>query len=282
MSVVAKILIVLNLILAVVFLGSAATFLGAKETWKKQYDDLKVKTDGDIATLTTQRDKLQGDLRNTEISLGQLTNQLTDVEGKYKAKETDYAEIIKRRDELAAEMTKLTAIKEDLVKQIAGLTQRKDELVEEKDRMATDKRQAIDAENAAVTEQRRLHDQLNDANDMIVELQKRIKGLSDQIETQKMSLLVYEDKFGPIGDVIIAPPLKAKVSAVNNELNIVVLSIGRDDKVKAGYEFTVYRGAEYVGRIVIDKVDKDFCSGYSRKELEKNPIAVGDDARTRY
>jgi hypothetical protein len=65
-------------------------------------------------------------------------------------------------------------------------------------------------------------------------------------------------------------------------MNIVVLSIGRDDAVKPGYEFTVFRGSEYVARVVIDKVEKDFCSGYSKKEVEKMPISVGDDATTKF
>ena len=46
MSVVAKILVVLNLVLAIVFLGMASTFLGQQESWKVRHD-AKVKEMGD-------------------------------------------------------------------------------------------------------------------------------------------------------------------------------------------------------------------------------------------
>jgi len=49
-----------------------------------------------------------------------------------------------------------------------------------------------------------------------------------------------------------------------------------------GYEFTVYRGDKYVGKVIVDDVQKDHCSGYSKKELQSGNIAVGDDARTRW
>ena len=281
MSVVAKILIVLNLLLAVVFLGSAATFLGAQETWKKKHNDLKTETDASIAGLTADKASLQQKLRSTESDLSTAQTSLADIESKWEAAQDNHAEVIKRRDQLAVEMTKLTAIKDDLVKQIAALTKRKDELVDEKETALGEKRTAIEAENVAVTEQRRLHDNLNDANDMIGELEKQIVARDGQIESLDMQLRVYKEKYGELIG-FAAPPLKGRVSAVNGELNIVVLSIGRDDKVEAGYEFTIYRGSEYVGKVVIDKVDKDFCSGYSRKEVEKAPIEVGDNATTRF
>ena len=52
--------------------------------------------------------------------------------------------------------------------------------------------------------------------------------------------------------------------------------------MKVGFAFTIYRGNVYVARVVIDKVEKESCSGYSMKELEKTPIQVGDEATTRF
>jgi hypothetical protein len=69
---------------------------------------------------------------------------------------------------------------------------------------------------------------------------------------------------------------------VDTDLNIVLLSVGSADGVKVGYEFTVYRGSEYVAKVVVEKVGSDWCSGYSKKGLEKTPIRVGDQATTRF
>ena len=91
-----------------------------------------------------------------------------------------------------------------------------------------------------------------------------------------------EVQIGILTERINVPALAAKVSGVNAEHNIVILSIGMDDGVKPGYEFTVYRGDKYVGKVIVDDVQKDHCSGYSKKELQSGDIAVGDDARTRW
>jgi predicted nuclease with TOPRIM domain len=282
MSVVAKILIVLNLLLAVVFLGSAATFLGAKETWKKKYNDLNTETTATIEALTADKAALNDRLTIAQGKVAELQAALDSVTSQFETKQEEYAEILKRRNELATEMTALNAEKADLIKQIEQLTARKDQLIDEKDQAQTEKNRAVQAENVAVTEQRRLQDNLNDANDMIAGLEKRIVDMGGQIESLDMRLKVYVEQFGELPEMIAMPALAAKVSAVNNDLNIVVLSIGRDDKVKPGYVFTIYRGTDYVAKVVIDKVDKDFCSGYSRKPVEKAPIQVGDDATTRF
>ena len=55
-----------------------------------------------------------------------------------------------------------------------------------------------------------------------------------------------------------------------------------DDKVQVGFEFTIYRGMEYVGKVVINRVERDYCSGESKKEIQKSPIQVGDQATTRF
>lgn len=282
MSVVAKILIVLNLLLAVVFLGSSATYLGAKETWKKKHGVLKVQTDAEISELKQQRDTLDGKFRAQGVETATVQNDLTEVLSKYSTKEDQYKDIVQKYATLEKELQGLTQIKDNIVKQNQDLTDQKNAALAEKETALSEKRQAIQAENSAVTEQRRLQDQVNDGEDMIAELEKRSVVLSDTIEGLQMQLRVYVKKFGTVAEIATAPALAAKVSAVNNDLNIIVLSIGRDDMVKPGYEFTIYRGQEFVAKVVIDKVDKDFCSGYSRKELEQTDIEVGDEATTRF
>jgi hypothetical protein len=78
------------------------------------------------------------------------------------------------------------------------------------------------------------------------------------------------------------PRIHAVVTAVSSERNLVTLSAGRLDFVRPGFEFTVYSGDRYVGKVVVDRVEEDHCVGHSRKDLEKRPIAVGDQATTAF
>jgi hypothetical protein len=86
----------------------------------------------------------------------------------------------------------------------------------------------------------------------------------------------------PETDYLIPPPIYAKVTSVSEEGHAAILSVGSDDNVKVGYEFTISRGDEYVGKVVIFRVERDLSFGYSKKEVERLPIKAGDDATKRF
>ena len=55
--------------------------------------------------------------------------------------------------------------------------------------------------------------------------------------------------------------LEGKVTAVANEIGLVVVSIGASDGVKEGDEFTIYRSGDFVAKIKIDRTDSKWCTG---------------------
>jgi hypothetical protein len=69
-------------------------------------------------------------------------------------------------------------------------------------------------------------------------------------------------------------PIDAKVTAVANEIGLVVLSVGKNDGVQLGDEFTVYRGAEFVAKIVIDRADFRWSAG--KVTLRHGEPRIGD------
>jgi Ca-activated chloride channel family protein len=79
------------------------------------------------------------------------------------------------------------------------------------------------------------------------------------------------------GNLNIAPrkALEAKVTAVANGIGLVVMSIGKDDGVLEGDEFTVFRGGDFVAKIVIDRADRKWSAG--KVILKKSDPRVGDD-----
>jgi SMC interacting uncharacterized protein involved in chromosome segregation len=282
MSVIAKILIVLNLVLAVVFLGASATFLGQQESWKKKHDDIKTASAAEIADLKAQRDGANRTARDQETLASQRQEQIAEVQGILQAKESEYTQITERYSTLLGQYERLSQTYKDAIALNDSLTQQKNALINEKDAALTEKRNAIEEMNAAVTERKRVEGELESAQMDKSELAKRMTELADQHESQTVLLEAYVEKFGSLADVMNPPTIKARVTAVDNNLNIVMLSVGLDDGVKKGFAFTVYRGNEYIGKVIIDKVEADYASGYSVKELEQGAIQVGDDATTRF
>jgi chromosome segregation ATPase len=275
-------LIVLNLVLAVVFLGASATFLGQKESWKKRHEVDTAKLKEEITDLTNQVSAKENAFRQQEQNANNFKNELGEVKAKQEQAETDLQKFKESYDKLFANHERLSKTYETALQNNDTLRADVNAANAAKETAQAEAREATEAANNATTEQKRLESELMDAQDQIAGLEKQIVELSKEIESAGVVLQAYKDKYGEISEIVSAPALAAKVSAVDEKLNIVVLSIGKDDGVKAGFTFTVYRGDQYVGKVVVDDVAKDHCSGYSRKELQQGSIQVGDDARTRW
>ena len=78
-----------------------------------------------------------------------------------------------------------------------------------------------------------------------------------------------------------APAMHAKVLAVDNEANIVMLSVGLEDGVKKGHVFTVFRGRKYVGQALVENIFPDMCSARILASSRAGDVREGDDADTR-
>ncbi|MCI0343602.1 MAG: hypothetical protein L0216_21050 [Planctomycetales bacterium] len=91
---------------------------------------------------------------------------------------------------------------------------------------------------------------------------------------------------GGVGPVRPKPPLRSSPSAgrvigVSDQYNLVMLSVGENDGVREGYEFTVTRGKDFVGRVRVDKVFPDMCAASELEDYRRIAIQKGDQVRTR-
>jgi predicted nuclease with TOPRIM domain len=283
MSGIAKILVVLNLFLAIGFLGAASTFLGVQENYKVQLAEAEETLGVEIADLKAQKDKLGKDLNDQRSLSAEKQANNEGLTAQLQAQDEEFGRLREVHNQLLGQYERLSQTASDLQTTIDSLNADKNRLIEEKDAALGEKRTAVGEKNDAVTEQKRLDTEILGLQDQVAELEKRLVSTSKQLEDTDLVVALYKEKFGEIGETLIGVPIiKAVVAGVNNDLNIVLFSVGRDDLVKPGYEFTIYRNNEYVATVVVDKVEKDHCSGYSKKEIERLPISVGDKGTTRF
>ena len=75
--------------------------------------------------------------------------------------------------------------------------------------------------------------------------------------------------------------IRAKVTAVDPRLGLAVINAGQRRDVRKGYEFIVFRGSQYIGKLVVDEVFPDVAAThYSRPDMRED-VAVGDDVTTK-
>ncbi len=111
---------------------------------------------------------------------------------------------------------------------------------------------------------------------------KQIVAVQKDLGDTLLELKAYKEQVGELGDITAKKAIDGVVTGVSTNVNLVMLSVGRDDGVKAGYEFTVYRGGQYVAKIVVDRVEKDHCTGHAKDGVQAAPIHEGDRATTRF
>jgi hypothetical protein len=133
------------------------------------------------------------------------------------------------------------------------------------------------------SENERLHSELEDLATRQRELQEKLAEQSREIERARAALAESEAKRHPVTESVpSAPPadppktIHGVVQACNNNVEIVIVSVGSRDSVDVGSEFSVERDGKPVATIVIDKVFPNYASGTFKPGTPKTAIQAGD------
>jgi len=110
------------------------------------------------------------------------------------------------------------------------------------------------------------------------EAEKALQTISSERDTLAMINEAYQRKYGQLVD--IGPRIDALVKNVDNEQGLVVLSMGEDDKVQIGREFTVYRGDAYIGTVKVIRLYPNLSGARILWLKEGQEIRIGDKAST--
>jgi Ca-activated chloride channel family protein len=124
--------------------------------------------------------------------------------------------------------------------------------------------------------------ELQDARQLAERLQQDLGQLEEKHVEMALDKKHLEEKINAIaqngGNVNTAPvkSLEGKVTAVANEIGLVVMSLGKDDGVLEGDNFSIYRGGEFVAKLVVDRADRKWAAG--KVVFKMSDPRVGDDA----
>jgi uncharacterized phage infection (PIP) family protein YhgE len=282
MSVVAKILIVINLLLAVAFLAASATFLGAKTHWKHKHEVDTARLEEEVKELNAEKARLQGNLADQERIAEREKTKADEKEGQIAKLQANYDQVDQAFQAISAAHGNLTSAFQQLEKDYKAKVDDVSEMRDQLDTAVNEKEEAVRRENVAVAEKQRLGDQLLEAQQKIGAMAKQASTQAEETDALKLENETYKKEVGSLGPLMAQESMDAMVTGVSDKVNLLILSVGRDDKVKKGYEFTIFRGSEFVGKVIVDRVEKDHCTAFSKKEVERTPIKVGDKATTRF
>jgi len=280
MSPLARVFVVVNLILAIAFFGTSATLFATRQNWREMAEKYKKKAEDDLAAskkrwedvgarivkINEDRLKAQTNLNSTVAEKVKVESKLNETEAKVKTLDT-------RIDNEVKEKTALTGRLQDLEKKNAELNS----LVDAKTKESDEAKANMEKYKAEYT---RIRIDLDRVNEQKKGSEIELATVKSKLETAELQLDWVKKNNPTLSLDGIAPPIDAIVQAVEGDKKLVVLSVGKDQKVKEGFEFTVYRGDRFVGKVKVIKVWDDLAGARILYTSENEAVQVGDKAAT--
>jgi hypothetical protein len=270
-----KVFVVVILIMSLVFMGLAMAVYATHKNWQQVSVDLKKKlTDAqsENARLQTEHNRRVEDLERDKTTAEQQA-------AKSEAERVSLAEGITRiqgeLDGLRQEQSKGIAtvastqkLNEGLVADVTDLRKRIRDAIENRDSMF---KKALDA-----TEE--LHKAAGEYN--------RTRELNEQLTKQVAGkdVVMRENGIDPNTEPgKVVPTVEGVVSKIERKAGgqLVEVTIGADDGLKAGNTLEVSRGAKYLGRVEIIQTSPDKSVGRVDRKFQQGQIQEGDRVATR-
>ncbi len=123
-----------------------------------------------------------------------------------------------------------------------------------------------------------LTDQINQTQGEITRFTERNKQLGVQVSLMKKEMDAAAIKIGDSEFVTL--PLEGIVTAATDKL--VEISIGSDDGLRINDQLDVYRGAKYIGRVSVQKLEPNRAVGVIDPKLSTGPMQKGDRVATKF
>ena len=269
MSTTVKVFIVLNLLLALAFMFVEMTLYATRENWKRRWNE-DTKELAEQLKLSAQKiaDESNQHVR-AEVQIVTLQTQVSDLQVKNHEKDNDKSEKDKEIQSL-----KLTISKND--EEIKALREQNQTLSNtlELTRQSNNEKTHIAQVARAVAFQlnvklAEVEDDYNNATTALSQREETLAKLEKENNQHKAQLSILKERYAKVYNEIAdehqsSSFLQAVVAAVRpnpqGQQDLVMLTIGKGDKIEEGVEFIIFRGNQYIVKVRAEKVLNDIVA----------------------
>jgi len=279
MSSIGKIFVVVNLVLALLLLGSLGALLNASRATKaevasleQQVADLEAHKTQSSSDFASQKRALDSEKRSLESAKQDLEVERDNAMRSASKEAVD-------NQQLRDDVSKLSVNYELLQSDLSAAQQRNTDLQDSNDQYRDQAQTAQNDARESLLARRDLEDQIVGLNGSIEVLNVELTVAMDRAR-QAERLVDYAKTAGFDPTMLIAAPaIDALVASVDTEYGFVILDKGSSDAVEKGFTFDVYRGPDYLGQVRVDTVNDNYST--ARIMLSNGTMRAHDRATTR-
>jgi len=286
MSLLAKVFVVIQTILIMVFLGVQSTLYQHRRDWRNSYAKLRERYKVSTQLASKEIDALRAGIKSKDSFISTKQQEVVDLKKELDKQNLDLAQAKQLWNKAEDNFNKQMRLTEQAT---AAKQQSETALSKERDLTrelqtnldtATRRREIAEGQVARLTQLKTsLEKDIGDLRVNYADARKSLK--------EKETLIAMAQEHGVDFVALLSgppvPAIDARVAAVKNDVQpgLVLLSVGSDDKVEKGFHFSIYRGSEFVGKVVVEKVLKDSCGCRVLFTKDNSQIQAGDSAATR-
>jgi len=280
MSGLAKVFIVVNFVLSIVFLSAAGMLLAKSDEYREAYENEKSEHDKTKTELNDRIVQLQGARDTLQKEYDKVTNDLNDERVAKEKYSNDLTDQRAANDDLRSSVNKLQANLDDLQSNLQQSANRVATLEQRVEQEQTRADEAVRKQMAAEDNLTRAQARLNDMQDRVADLEQSVVSVRNELEDAELKIEWAKSRGVTFDDIEAVPSIEGVVQQVDNDTGVMILSVGSDDGVKKGFKFYVYRGDSYLGEVFVDSVQADLSSAFARAGLA-GTVRAGDQVTTR-
>jgi cell division protein FtsL len=279
MSSIGKIFVVVNLVLALLLLGSLGALLNASRATKTEVASLEKQ----VAELESHKTQSSSDFASQKRALDSekraLESGKQDLEVERDNAMRSAAKESVDNQQLRDDVSKLSVNYELLQSDLSAAQQRNTDLQDSNDQYRDQAQAAQNDARESLLARRDLTDQIASREVSIETLNMELTVAMDRAR-QAERLVDYAKTAGFDPTTLIATPaIDALVASVDTEYGFVILDKGSSDDVEKGFTFDVYRGPDYLGQVRVDTVNDNYST--ARIMLSNGTMRAHDRATTR-
>ncbi|MEX2318079.1 MAG: hypothetical protein WD669_13055 [Pirellulales bacterium] len=278
MNFLGKVFIVLVLILSIMFMCFAVVVYTTHKNWK----DLVEGPGGLKARLTEAQTQFDSLKTQHDRQVEQLAAEEQAAEQQAAKLETERNLLVQTNASIQGELDQLKQQQRDHTAAIASTQKNNEDLSTQVSELGRQKR---DSELARDTQYLQMLAATEDRNQKVGQLEsavERTKQLTEQVSN--MTQVMNANGINPATNAsAVTPTVDGVVSRIQRSggTQLVEVTIGADDGLKAGDTLEVFRGSKYLGRLNIMQTSPDKSVGQVNRRFQQGQIQEGDRVATR-
>lgn len=273
-----KVFVVLILIMSLMFMGLSMAIYATHKNWreviegpnglKKQLDDARLANEALKSEHNRLVESLTREKEAAEQNLAKLETERVALADDNVRLQTEYDALRQKEREHIQAVASTQKLNEGLTQEATGLRQQI--------RSEQQARDAAFAKTLEATEaMHQLTGQYESARQRSEQLTKQVSGMTHVMREQGIDPATEPGAVVPTVDGVVTQVRRAAGA------QLVEVTIGADDGLKAGNTIEVFRGTKYLGRVEILQTSPDKSVGRVDRRFQQGRIEEGDRVATR-